>query len=70
MNLPIYMLGSCLAGESIHFYDEVSELSNIPVTDPVTRVYMARHIIEKYIDSGGHRQIPLKSILKNQSFFA
>ncbi|KAH7681517.1 Regulator of G-protein signaling RGS protein [Dioscorea alata] len=48
---------SCLAGESIHFYDEVSELSNIPLTDPVTRVYMARHIIEKYIVSGAEMEV-------------
>ncbi|XP_042521302.1 regulator of G-protein signaling 1-like isoform X3 [Macadamia integrifolia] len=40
---------SCLAGESVHFYDEVHELGKIPVVDSVRRVYMARHIIEKYI---------------------
>lgn len=43
---------SCLAGESVHFYDEVYEFSKIPVVDTVRRVYMARHIIEKYIQSG------------------
>ncbi|OVA17600.1 Regulator of G protein signaling [Macleaya cordata] len=40
---------SCLAGESVHFCEEVSELDKIPVNDSVRRVYMARHIIEKYI---------------------
>lgn len=43
---------SCLAGESVHFYDEVYELSKIPANDTVSRVYMTRHIIEKYIVSG------------------
>ncbi|KAJ0977325.1 hypothetical protein J5N97_012799 [Dioscorea zingiberensis] len=48
---------SCLAGESIHFYDEVCELSKIPTADPVKRVYMARHIIEKYILSGAEMEV-------------
>lgn len=43
---------SCLAGESVHFYDEVHELGKIPVNDAVRRIYMARHIIEKYIVVG------------------
>lgn len=43
---------SCLAGESVHFYDEVHELAKIPVDDPVRRIYMARHIIEKYVIAG------------------
>ncbi|KAJ4959651.1 hypothetical protein NE237_019561 [Protea cynaroides] len=48
---------SCLAGESVHFYDEVHELSKITVVDPVRRVYMARHIIEKYIDAGAAMEV-------------
>ncbi|OAY86029.1 Regulator of G-protein signaling 1, partial [Ananas comosus] len=48
---------SCLAGESVHFYEEVHELSNIPVDDPVRRIYMARHIIEKYIAAGAEMEI-------------
>ncbi|MBA0563243.1 hypothetical protein Golob_008234, partial [Gossypium lobatum] len=40
---------SCLAGESVHFFDEVHELGKIPIDDPVRRIYMARHIINKYI---------------------
>lgn len=43
---------SCLAGESVHFYDEVHELGKISEDDPVKRIYMARHIIEKYITAG------------------
>lgn len=43
---------SCLAGESVHFYDEVHELAKIPINDPVRRIYMARHIIEKYLIAG------------------
>jgi hypothetical protein len=41
-----------LAGESVHFYNEVHEHDKIPVDDPVRRIYMARHIIEKYIVAG------------------
>jgi hypothetical protein len=41
-----------LAGESVHFYDEVHELGKISVDDPVRRIYMARHIIDKYIVAG------------------
>lgn len=43
---------SCLAGESVHFFDEVHELSKIPEDDCVGRIYMTRHIIEKYIVAG------------------
>lgn len=43
---------SCLAGESVHFYNEVQQLEKIPVNDPVKRIYMVRHIIEKYISTG------------------
>ena len=46
------LIHSCLAGESVHFYDEVHELGKIPVDDHVRRIYMARHIIEKYIKAG------------------
>ncbi|XP_043687159.1 regulator of G-protein signaling 1-like isoform X2 [Telopea speciosissima] len=48
---------SCLAGESANFYDEVHELGKIPVVDSVRRVYMARHIIEKYIDTGAAMEV-------------
>ncbi|PON42339.1 RGS domain containing protein [Parasponia andersonii] len=48
---------SCLAGESVHFYDEVHELGKIPVEDPVRRIYMARHIIEKYIKPGATKEV-------------
>lgn len=48
---------SCLAGESVHFYDEVHELAKIPVNDPVRRIYMARHIIEKYVIAGATMEV-------------
>ncbi|XP_059445310.1 regulator of G-protein signaling 1 [Corylus avellana] len=48
---------SCLAGESVHFYDEVHELGKISVDDPVRRIYMARHIIDKYIVSGAAMEV-------------
>ncbi|KAK3223536.1 hypothetical protein Dsin_010561 [Dipteronia sinensis] len=48
---------SCLAGESVHFYDEVHEHEKIPVDDHVRRIYMARHIIEKYIVAGASMEV-------------
>lgn len=48
---------SCLAGENVHFYDEVHELGKIPLEDPVRRIYMARHIIEKYIKAGATMEV-------------
>lgn len=47
-----YSSCSCLAGESVHFYEELQQLDKIPINDPVRRIYMARHIIEKYIVAG------------------
>lgn len=41
-----------MAGESVHFYDEVQQHDKIPVSDTVRRIYMARHIIQKYITAG------------------
>ncbi|CAN1838534.1 Regulator of G-protein signaling 1 [Linum perenne] len=48
---------SCLAGESVHFYNEVHELGKLPTEDPVRRIYMARHIIEKYIVAGAPLEV-------------
>ncbi|KAL1289891.1 hypothetical protein HN51_058267 [Arachis hypogaea] len=48
---------SCLAGETVHFFDEVHELSKIPEDDTVRRIYMARHIIEKYIVAGAAMEV-------------
>lgn len=48
---------SCLAGESVHFFDEVHELGKIPEDDCVRRIYMARHIIEKYIIAGAAMEV-------------
>ncbi|XP_057949432.1 regulator of G-protein signaling 1 [Malania oleifera] len=48
---------SCLAGESVHFFDDVHELSKIPVDDPIRRIYMVRHIIERYIVAGAPMEV-------------
>ncbi|XP_057496251.1 regulator of G-protein signaling 1-like isoform X1 [Actinidia eriantha] len=48
---------SCLAGESVHFYEEALELNEIPVDDSVRRIYMARHIIDKYIVTGATMEV-------------
>ncbi|MBA0828654.1 hypothetical protein Goarm_013302, partial [Gossypium armourianum] len=48
---------SCLAGESVHFFEEVHELGKIPIDDPVRRIYMARHIINKYIIAGSAMEV-------------
>ncbi|KAG2708005.1 hypothetical protein I3760_05G171800 [Carya illinoinensis] len=48
---------SCLAGESVHFYDEVHELGKISLDDSVRRIYMARHIIDKYIVAGAAMEV-------------
>lgn len=41
----------------MHFYEEVHELGKIPVDDPVRRIYMARHIIDKYITAGATMEV-------------
>ncbi|OEL27389.1 Regulator of G-protein signaling 1, partial [Dichanthelium oligosanthes] len=46
-----------LAGESVHFYEEVYGLKKISVDDSIRRIYMARHIIEKYIVTGAEMEI-------------
>ncbi|KZV14971.1 regulator of G-protein signaling 1-like [Dorcoceras hygrometricum] len=48
---------SCLAGESVHFYEEVQQLDKIPHNDHVRRIYMARHIIDKYISPGSTMEV-------------
>ncbi|KAH6821470.1 REGULATOR OF G-PROTEIN SIGNALING 1 [Perilla frutescens var. hirtella] len=48
---------SCLAGESVHFYEEVQQLDKIPVGDHVRRIYMARHIIDMYITPGAAMEV-------------
>ncbi|MQM22044.1 hypothetical protein Taro_055092 [Colocasia esculenta] len=57
---------SCLAGESVHFYDEVHELNKIPVDDSVRRVYMARHIVEKYIVVGSEMEVNISHRTRQQ----
>ncbi|KAK6930904.1 RGS domain [Dillenia turbinata] len=48
---------SCLAGENVHFYEEVHELGKIPLDDPVRRIYMTRYIIQKYIVAGAPMEV-------------
>jgi hypothetical protein len=43
---------SRIAGETVHFWDEVRELSKLSLTQQDRRVYMADHIIQKYIVNG------------------
>ncbi|KAL2519644.1 Regulator of G-protein signaling 1 [Abeliophyllum distichum] len=47
----------CLAGESVHFYDEVQQLEKVPDNDHVRRIYMVRHIIDKYIAPGATMEV-------------
>ncbi|KAG6407941.1 hypothetical protein SASPL_130942 [Salvia splendens] len=48
---------SCLAGEGVHFYEELLQLDKIPVEDHVRRIYMARHIIDTYITPGATMEV-------------
>ncbi|KAL3644464.1 G-protein signaling regulator protein [Castilleja foliolosa] len=48
---------SCLAGESVHFFEEVQQLDKIPSADHVRRIYMARHIIDNYITPGATMEV-------------
>nr|AFK33753.1 unknown [Medicago truncatula] len=57
---------SCLAGESVHFFDEVHELSKISEHDCVRRIYMARHIIEKYMVAGAAMEINISHRSKQE----
>ncbi|KAL2903492.1 Regulator of G-protein signaling 1 [Bienertia sinuspersici] len=57
---------SCLAGESVHFYEEVLELGELPADDSVSRIYMARHIIQKYIVSGAPMEVNISHRTRQQ----
>ncbi|KAL8224545.1 hypothetical protein R6Q57_020020 [Mikania cordata] len=57
---------SCLAGESVHFYNEVQQLEKILVTDSVKRIYMVRHIIEKYINTGSPMEVNISHRTRQQ----
>ena len=46
------MFVSCYAGETLHFYEEVYEHGKIPEGDSIRGIYMARHIMEKFIVAG------------------
>ncbi|KAJ8548325.1 hypothetical protein K7X08_030794 [Anisodus acutangulus] len=57
---------SCLAGESLHFYDEVQHFDKIPIQDSVRRIYMARHIIEKYIAAGAPMEVNISHRIRQE----
>ncbi|KAL9246549.1 hypothetical protein vseg_020067 [Gypsophila vaccaria] len=57
---------SCWAGESVHFYEEVQELGNLPADDSVRRIYMARHIIQKYIVPGAPMEVNISHRCREQ----
>ncbi|XP_047307509.1 regulator of G-protein signaling 1 isoform X2 [Impatiens glandulifera] len=57
---------SCLAGESLHFYNEVHELDKIPIEDIVRRIYMARHIIEKFVAAGATMEVNLSHRIRQE----
>lgn len=57
---------SCLAGESLHFYDEVCELNKLPTDDNVRRIYMARHIVQKYIVAGAEMEVNISHRTRQQ----
>ncbi|XP_073032854.1 regulator of G-protein signaling 1-like isoform X2 [Primulina eburnea] len=57
---------SSLAGESVHFYEEVQQLDKIPHNDHVRRIYMARHIIDKYITPGSTMEVNISHRSRQQ----
>ncbi|BAB01074.1 unnamed protein product [Arabidopsis thaliana] len=50
---------SCYAGETLHFFEEVYEHGKIPEDDSIRRIYMARHIMEKFIVAGAEMELNL-----------
>ncbi|WVZ09025.1 hypothetical protein V8G54_022371 [Vigna mungo] len=52
--------------DSVHFFDEVYELSKIPEDDCVRRIYMARHIIQKYIVAGAAMEVNISHRSKQE----
>ncbi|KAL6543613.1 G-protein signaling regulator protein [Orobanche gracilis] len=52
-----FWLYLCLAGESVHFYEEVQQFDKIPTFDHVRRIYMARHIIDNYLTPGSAMEV-------------
>ncbi|XWS34665.1 hypothetical protein CRYUN_Cryun21dG0057100 [Craigia yunnanensis] len=57
---------SCLAGESMHFFEEVYELGKISIDDPVRRIYMARHVINKYIIAGAVMEVNISHRVRQE----
>lgn len=55
---------SRIAGETVHFWDEVRELSKLSLTQQDRRVYMADHIIQKYIVNGSQCEINISAQMR------
>eukprot|EP00249_Psilotum_nudum_P019836 c27440_g1_i1 orf=895-2289(-) len=56
---------SRIAGEFVHFYNEVHELNKIPSSDTARRVYMAEHIIGMYIKVGAPMEINISHQMRH-----
>ncbi|KAJ7567376.1 hypothetical protein O6H91_02G144200 [Diphasiastrum complanatum] len=57
---------SRMAGENVHFFDEVRELSKIPSNNTVQRIYMVDHIIESYIKTGSPMEINISHQMRSE----
>ncbi|GLJ16370.1 hypothetical protein SUGI_0277500 [Cryptomeria japonica] len=57
---------SRMAGESVHFYDEVHELNKIPITDTARRIYLSGHIIEQHISVGSPMEINISHQMRQE----
>lgn len=57
---------SRMAGESVHFYDEVHELNKIPIADTARRIYLSGHIIEQYISVGSPMEINISHQMRQE----
>ncbi|KAH9531567.1 hypothetical protein CY35_19G044800 [Sphagnum magellanicum] len=55
---------SRIAGETVHFWDEVRELSKLSLTQQDRRVYMADHIIQRYIVNGSQCEINISAQMR------
>ncbi|KAH9318493.1 hypothetical protein KI387_020262 [Taxus chinensis] len=57
---------SLMAGESVHFYDELHELNKIPIDDTTRRIYLAGHIIEQYISVDSPMEINISHQMRQE----
>ncbi|XP_062182064.1 regulator of G-protein signaling 1-like [Phragmites australis] len=51
---------------SVNFYEEVYGMKKVPLDDSIRRIYMARHIIEKYIVAGAEMEINISHRTRQQ----